>query len=86
MRMMGQFEIPDAVSDFYVQDLDYVVQDATWRKGLHKRQARDGACYTWHEFLRWYANPQLACERWCEAPNMVAPMTLHQTDAPMICL
>ena len=86
MRMLGQFELPDPVVDSYVFHLDYVVQHATWRKGLHKRQARDGADYTWNEFLRWYAYPQLACERWCEAPNIVAPMPLHQTDAPMICL
>ena len=32
----------------------------------------DGAGYTWNEFLQWYINPQLACDRWCEAPDIVA--------------
>ena len=86
MCMLGQIQLPDPMVDEYVEDLDHVVEDATWRKGLHKRQARDGAGYTWNEFLRWYAHPQLARERWCEAPNIVTPMTLHQTDAPMLCL
>ena len=85
MCMKGQYQLDDPVEDFFVADLDHVVEDAMWRKGLHKRQALDGAGYTWNEFLQWYINPQLACERWCEAPNIVAPMTLHQTDAPMIC-
>ena len=87
MCMMGGIcPLPDPVEDFYVEDLDHVVEHAAWRKGLHKRQARDGASYTWNEFLRWYVHPKLACQRWCEAPNIVAPLTLHQTDAPMICL
>ena len=72
MCMKGQHELDDPVADFFIEDLDYVVQDATWRKGLHKRQALDGAGYTWNEFLQWYINPQLACERWCEAPDIVA--------------
>ena len=72
MCMKGQLQLDDPVADFFIEDLDYVVQDATWRKGLHKRQALDGAGYTWNEFLQWYINPQLACERWCEAPDIVA--------------
>ena len=87
MCMMGGIcPLPDPVEDSYVEDLDHVVEHAAWRKGLHERQARDGASYTWNEFLRWYVHPKLACQRWCEAPNIVAPLTLHQTDAPMICL
>ena len=42
MCMLGQFQLPDPMVDEYVEDLDHVVEDATWRKGLHKRQARDG--------------------------------------------
>ena len=82
MCMMGRFRLADPVEVFYLEDLDRVVDDAIGRKKLHKRQARDGAGYTWNEFLWWYVSPKLACERWCEAPNIVTPMTLHQTDAP----
>ena len=82
LMCMTQTRHEDPVDASYLEDLDRVVVDAIGRKKLHKRQARDGTGYTWNEFLWWYVSPKLACDRWCEAPNIVTPMTLHQTDAP----
>ena len=66
----------------FVRDLDHIVEDGTCRKRLYKRQSRHGAG-SWNEFLRWYDyQKQLAYERWCEAPNIIAPLALRHTDTP----
>ena len=85
MSMLGQFELQDPMAEEFIRDLAHVVADGTYRKSLYKRQSRDGVGYTWNEFLWWYDNqPQLAFERWCEAPSILAPMALRHTDAPYL--
>ena len=70
MRMNINIACQDPIADFFKDDLYFIVEPATRRKRLHRRQARDAAGYTWKEFLQWYVHPQLAFTRWCAAPNV----------------
>ena len=76
MNLMRHFELPDPVDDSYVCHLEYVIERTTCQKDTYRRRARNGVGYTWNEFLRHYAHPKLACERWCEAAHIVLPITL----------
>ena len=73
MLLKRDFELPDPVPKVYVRLLEYVIIQSTCRKGTYRRRARNGVGYTWNEFLRYYADPKLACERWCEAAHIEIP-------------
>ena len=73
MLLKRDFELPDPVDKAYVRLLEYVIIQSTCRKGTYRRRARNGVGYTWNEFLRYYADPKLACERWCEAAHIEIP-------------